>query len=327
MEHMTGGQITCVRTDFACSSDEREGTGACSARRMDDRMIQGFREAMEEREKSPATIQKYLRDLGHFRLWLNSGGITNDTDPVISKDRVREYKQFLKDRYKISTANSRISALNAFLKYAGWYDCCVTTFKTQRDTFRSTEKDLSVQEYQRILRAADGRKGRGQRGGRQLALIMETLAGTGIRVSELPFITVAALNTRRTTVSLKGKSRVILLPGQLCKKLRAYCRDRSITEGSIFVTRTGRPLDRTNILHRMKELSGPAGVSRGKIFPHNLRHLFAVTYYETEKDIVRLADLLGHSSINTTRIYTLVSCQAQLDILDRIGDLLAPVWI
>lgn len=338
MGDMANGQITCVRTDFTCGNCEADRTGACTDWRITDHLLHCFREGMEEKEKSSSTIRKYLRDLAHFRSWLKftyskdavyvTEGVQGESvrgEPFLNKERVRQYKQYLRDNYKLSTANSMISSINSFFKYMGWHDCCITTFKVQRDTFRRSEKDLSVQEYQRILQAAAGRQGRGKQGGRQLALIMETLAGTGIRISELPFITVASLHTRRTAVSLKGKSRMILLPGQLCKKLLAYCRERAITEGSIFITRTGRPLDRTNILHRMKALSALSGVSREKIFPHNLRHLFAVTYYEKEKDIVRLADILGHSNINTTRIYTLVSCETQLDILDRICGMLDPV--
>jgi site-specific recombinase XerD len=169
-----------------------------------------------------------------------------------------------------------------------------------------------VEEYQRLLKAAK------EKGDLQILSIMETIASTGIRISELPFITVASVSTRRALVSLKGKSRQVLIPAELSKKLRLYCRERKITSGSIFVTRTGRPMDRSNILHRMKALSTAAKVNREKIFPHNLRHFFAVNYYKAEKDIVRLADLLGHANINTTRIYTLISSESQLDILDKV---------
>ena len=324
MEYMTCESNTSTRTDNTSMTGERFSPIDSRAHQITDQNLQQFTQDLQEREKTPSTIAKYCRDVAAFRTWLKSTQESPQNDFPVNKDKVKQYKQYLKDNYKLSSANSMLSALNVFFKSMGWYDCCVAAFKTQRAAFRSTEKDLSVQEYQRLLKAANARTGRGERGGRQLALIMETLAGTGIRISELPFITVASLSTRRAAVSLKGKSRVILLPALLCKKLRAYCRARSITEGSIFVTRTGRPLDRTNILHRMKALSTLACVLRDKIFPHNLRHLFAVTYYEKEKDIVRLADLLGHSNINTTRIYTLVSCETQLDILDRIGDLLAP---
>lgn len=240
------------------------------------------------------------------------------------KETVRQFKQYLKEHYKLSSVNSMLSALNTFFKYMGWPELTVMIFKTQRAAFRSTERDLTLAEYRDLVRTAERKNGRGKKGSRQIALIMETLAGTGIRVSELPFITVESLAARRTTVSLKGKTRTVLLNSELCKKLRVYCRERGITSGSIFVTRTGRPVDRGAILRRMKALAEPAGVLRDKIFPHNLRHLFAVTYYEKEKDIVRLADLLGHANINTTRIYTQVSFETQLDILDELGTMLNP---
>ena len=273
---------------------------------IDDQIIRLFVEKMKELEKEKATISKYVRDVEAFRKWLGDSGL-------VDKCRVIQYKQTLRERYKISSANSMLSALNTFFKLMDWAECRVMTFKMQRAVFRSEEKELNTEEYARLLQAAK------DKGDRQLCQIMETLAATGIRVSELPFITVESLNTRRALVSLKGKSREVLLPADLCRNLRAYCRERKITSGSIFVTRTGKPVDRSDILHRMKALSGRAGVERGKIFPHNLRHLFAVTYYETEKDIVRLADLLGHVNINTTRIYTLISCESQLSVLDRVG--------
>ena len=169
-----------------------------------------------------------------------------------------------------------------------------------------------MEEYKRLLQAAK------DKGDMQIHRIMETIASTGIRISELPFITVAAISTRRALVSLKGKTRQVLIPARLCKKLRQYCKERKITSGSIFVTRTGRPLDRSNILHRMKELSTTAQVERSKIFPHNLRHFFAVNYYRTEKDSVRLADLFFFNDTATTEIYTLISCESQLDILDKV---------
>lgn len=291
------------------------GTNA-SAHILCDQMISRFTQVLSEHEKSNATIEKYTRDVETFLTW-------NGEDKQISKEKVILYKQHLQANYKLTSANSMLSALNTFLKYNGWNDCCVATFKTQHTAFRSTQRDLSIEEYHRLLCTANSKKGRGIKGARQIALIMETLATTGIRVSELPFITVASLATRHAVVTLKGKTRQIILPAQLCKKLRAYCREKAITAGTIFITASGRPIDRSNILHRMKALSQAAGVLRDKIFPHNLRRLFAVTYYQKEKDIARLADILGHSNINTTRIYTLVSWESQIGVLDQLGDLLA----
>ena len=273
---------------------------------LDDHIITLFGEKLHELEKSEATISKYLRDVNTFRRWLGE-------EDLVDKNRVILYKQALKEKYKLTSANSMLSAINTFFKIMDWGECRVMTFKVQRTTFRSGEKELTVEEYRRLLQAAkDKRKG-------MLWMIMQTIAGTGIRISELPFITVESLNTRRAQVSLKGKTREVLIPAELCRKLRAYCRERNITSGSIFVTRNGNSINRSDVLHRMKALSESAGVDRGKIFPHNLRHLFAVTYYETEKDIVRLADLLGHVNINTTRIYTLISCETQLSMLDKVG--------
>ena len=264
-----------------------------------------FKERLMELERSSLTISKYIRDITTFRRWLGEKG-------PVDKNTVIRFKQMLREKYRLTSANSMLSALNKFFQLLGWDDCYVRTFKTQRASFRNEERELSMEEYKRLLQAAK------DKGDMQIHRIMETIASTGIRISELPFITVAAISTRRALVSLKGKTRQVLIPAGLCKKLRQYCKERKITSGSIFVTRTGKPLDRSNILHRMKELSTTAQVERSKIFPHNLRHFFAVNYYRTEKDIVRLADLLGHTSINTTRIYTLISCESQLDILDKV---------
>ena len=272
---------------------------------IDERNIRLFIEKLTELERSSLTVEKYARDVMTFRRWVGSDG-------HFDKSNVIRFKQVIREKYRLSSANSMLSALNKFFQLMGWEDCRIRTFKTQRASFRNEEKELSVEEYQRLLKAAK------EKGDLQILSIMETIASTGIRISELPFITVASVSTRRALVSLKGKSRQVLIPAELSKKLRLYCRERKITSGSIFVTRTGRPIDRSNILHRMKALSTAAKVNREKIFPHNLRHFFAVNYYKTEKDIVRLADLLGHANINTTRIYTLISCESQLDILDKV---------
>lgn len=272
---------------------------------IDEKRIALFADKLMELERSSLTVTKYVRDVTAFRRWLGSGG-------CVDKSKVIRFKQMLREKYRLTSANSMLSAINKFFEMMGWDDCRIRTFKTQRASFRNEERELSVEEYQRLLRAAR------EKGDLQILNIMETIASTGIRISELPFITVASVSTRRALVSLKGKTRQVLIPAELCKKLRRYCRERKITSGSIFVTRTGRPIDRSNILHRMKALSQAANVNREKIFPHNLRHFFAVNYYKAEKDIVRLADLLGHANINTTRIYTLISCESQLDILDKV---------
>ena len=192
----------------------------------------------------------------------------------------------------------------------------VKTFKVQRTAFRAKECELSKKEYIRLLKAAE------KKGNTCLCLIMQTICATGIRISELPFITVESLAVRRASVSSKGKTRTVILPVELCRKLEAYVEKRGVAAGSIFVTRNGKPLDRSNIYHGMKALCGDAGVEKSKVFPHNLRHLFALTYYEAERDICHLADLLGHANINTTRIYTIVSCEEQEQRIDGLGLLL-----
>ena len=274
-------------------------------RYIDESIIKRFADELGELEKSSTTIRKYVRDVETFRRWLGRNS-------QVTKSRVLQFKQMLCQKYRLSSANSMISALNMFFRIVDWTDCRIMSFKTQRATFRSEKKEISAMEYRSLLKAAE------EKGDTQIRCIMETIAGTGIRISELRFITVESLNTRRAIVSLKGKTREVLLPAGLCRTLRRYCRVRNIHAGTIFVTRSGKPIDRSNILHRMKALSEAANVSREKIFPHNLRHFFAVNYYKSEKDIVRLADLLGHSNINTTRIYTLISCESQLSILDRV---------
>ena len=276
-------------------------------RYIDEGVMRRFVDTLSELEKSTATIRKYVRDVETFRGWIGR-------NKQVTKNAVLQFKQVLREKYRLSSANSMISALNVFFKVVDWTECRILTFKTQRATFRSEKKELTVAEFHRLLDAAE------DKGDTQIRLIMETIAGTGIRISELQFITVESLSTRRALVSLKGKSREALLPVGLCRNLRKYCRERGINSGTIFVTRNGKPIDRSNILHRMKALSASADVSRDKIFPHNLRHFFAVNYYKSEKDIVRLADLLGHSNINTTRIYTLISCESQLSVLDKIED-------
>lgn len=274
---------------------------------LDAAAVERFRQILQNLERSDATIDKYIRDVEAFRKWL--GGQAG-----VDKAAVIAYKQALQAEYKVTSTNSKLSALNTFFRCMSWEECRVSTLKVQRATFRDPQRNLSKDEFESLLHAAE------EKGRTRLCRIMETLAGTGIRISELPFITVESLSTRRAVVTLKGKTRTVLLPLGLCHKLRAWCRERGIKKGSIFVTRTGRPLDRSNILHMMKRLADAADVLRSKIFPHNLRHLFAVTFYAKEKDIVRLADLLGHSNINTTRIYTQITYEEQLLAVDGVGD-------
>lgn len=278
---------------------------------MRQEMLNELKEQLIQEEKSTVTTAKYIRDVRRFLAFAKG--------EELSKELVISYKQSLLERYAVTSANSMLAALNYFLRLIRRQDCVVKEFKVQRAAFRAKEKELTKEEYHRLLCVAKGRKNN------RLYLEMQTICATGIRISELRFITVEALKTRRARVALKGKIRTVILPLELCRQLTRYAREKRIASGSIFVTRTGRPVDRSNILHDMKSLCGEAGVSRTKVFPHNLRHLFAVTYYQKEHDICHLADLLGHSNIDTTRLYTLVSCEEQerqieqLELLYREG--------
>ena len=206
-----------------------------------------------------------------------------------------------------------LAAVNVFLRSLEWYDCIVKSLKIQKEAFREKERDLTKEEYYRLLSAAENK------GDLRLSLIMQTICATGIRISELRFITVEAVKIGYARVYSKGKQRTVLLPEVLCRKLKSYRRERNLKKGSLFVTRNGRPMDRSNIYHAMRALCQDARVMGKKIFPHNLRHLFALTYYKVKKDISHLADLLGHSNINTTRIYTMVSGEEQARQLEFLG--------
>lgn len=274
--------------------------------------ISRFREYLIATERSSHTVRKYVLDVHTFWKWLRDRKAEADGFVRLTHNDVVTYKKWLQGRYAVSSMNSMLSAINCFLQYQGWTDCVVKLMRMQRAAFRSLDRDLTEEDYQRLLDAAI------RTGNIRLYYIMVTLASTGIRISELPFITVESLETRRASVSMKGKTREVLLPQRLCIKLEVYARNRRITSGSIFVTRSGQPLDRSNVLHAMKALSAVSGVPEEKIYCHNLRHLFAQTYYRNERDIVHLADLLGHSNINTSRIYTMASREEQLACLDRM---------
>lgn len=269
------------------------------------RRIEAFGKQLQIEEKSRATISKYTHDVENFLNYMGE----ND----LKKELVIAYKERLLKQYKITSANSMLAAVNSFLRFVGYADCVVKLYKIQRETFRERNKELSKEEYMRLLKVAKKRKRP------RLFYLLQTIASTGIRVSELKFITIEALVLRRAQVSLKGKTRVVILPQRLCRELYDYARDNGIKTGSVFVTRTGKPLDRSNILHEMKSLSKEAKVEEEKLFLHNLRHLFALTYYMSEHNICHLADLLGHANINTTRIYTLASCEEQEQQINNLG--------
>lgn len=269
-------------------------------------LLDQFRAQLTAEERSAATIEKYLRDVRKFCAFVGIG-------LPIDKETVLAYKEALPERCEISTANAALSALNRFFKAQGWTDCLVHPFRLQRESFRDQRRELSREEYHRLTNAAQ------RRGQTWLYLVMVTLCATGLRVSELPFVTVESLATRQAVVRNKGKTRRVILPVELCRKLRAYARERCIFSGSVFVTRTGKPLDRSNIHHAMKKLCAEAGVDSSKVFPHNLRHLFAVEHYERHHDLAGLASLLGHSNVNTTRIYIMVTLERKEEEINALG--------
>ena len=268
-------------------------------------LILGFKTYLINEEKSIATIEKYLRDITAFMLWL---GVRS-----VEKNVVLEYKTVLIEKYAPASVNSILSSLNSFFNYNEWYDCQVKIIKLQKQIFSSEKKELTKAEYEKLLKAAQ------QKQNIKLFYLMQTICATGIRVSELKYITVNAVHSGEAVINCKGKMRIVLLPKQLCKMLKRYIKEQDIKQGSVFVSKYGRPLDRSNIWKLMKALCECAGVSREKVFPHNLRHLFARTYYSMEKDIVRLADILGHSSVNTTRIYTIETGDVHRRQIQKLG--------
>lgn len=250
-----------------------------------------YKSYLIEEEKSELTIEKYLRDVRAFLRWIEGREFT--------KALVKAYKEDLRESYAVASINSMLASVNSYLSFIGRSDCRVKNIKQQRQIFCMEEKELTRQEYQRLLQASQNKP--------QICLLMQTICATGIRVSEHRFITVEAARAGVAEVSCKGKTRTVFLTKKLCRALLQYAKAKGIQGGSIFVTRRGNPLNRSSIWAEMKKLCKDANVPAEKVFPHNLRHLFARTYYALAKDIVRLADILGHANINTTRIYTMES--------------------
>ena len=253
------------------------------------KMIAGFREHLILEERSVATIQKYIRDVKAFMAYAQNSAITKET--------VIAYKKYLQENYAVRSANSMLASINSFFSLFGWNDLKVKSLKLQQQIYCPEEKELTKAEYTRLCKAAQ------RRHNERLNLILQTICGTGIRVSELQFITVEAAKCGEAVVRCKGKTRAVFIVRELRQKLLRYAAEQNIQSGMIFVTRTGKPISRTNIWREMKALCVEANVNPEKVFPHNLRHLFARVFYGIEKDIAKLADILGHSSINTTRIY------------------------
>lgn len=274
-------------------------------RKITKTLIEEFKTHLQYEEKSAHTIEKYIRDISAFCSWT--------ADDIIDKSVVLAYKQYLCEKYAPASVNSVLSSLNSFFVYNEWYELKTKTLKIQRQIFLSREKELNKAEYERLLGAARRKKNE------KLLLLMQTICSTGIRVSELRFITVEALREEKAMIKCKGKMRSVFLPTRLCEMLSDYARREKIESGAIFVTRGGKPLDRSNIWKLMKSLCEDAGVSKTKVFPHNLRHLFARTYYSLQKDVVRLADILGHSSVDTTRIYTMETGEIHRRQIQQLG--------
>ena len=276
---------------------------------MEERMlkheqIRQFSDYLFREEKSAATQEKYLRDVRAF--WVFASG------QVVTKELMVAYKQnCVEQGYAVRSINSMLASVNSLLDFLGWQDCKVKNIRLQRQTYCAEEKELTKGEYLRLLEASKNNM--------QLNLVIQTICGTGIRVSELRYFTVEAVSRGEIIVDCKGKTRTILIPGKLRKLLLNYAKGQKRQAGAIFVTRNGIPLNRSNIWAAMKKLCEAAGVAATKVFPHNLRKLFARTFYGIEKDIAKLADILGHSSINTTRIYIMTTGTEHRRKIERLG--------
>ncbi len=273
-----------------------------------EKLLERYKVYLTDSEKSLATTSKYIRDVRKLMEYVNGQNIT--------KELVTEYKEYLRTnkKYKLSSINSFLIAINSFFVYMGWHNLRVKTYKVQKELFAPAGKDLSRQEYKKLVYAAK------RKGNKRLAMIIQTICATGMRVSELSSVTADSVKKGVVDIYCKGKHRQVLLPGKLRKMLLVYISGNKI-KGIVFCTSSGKAVDRSNIWREMKELGNESGVALEKIFPHNLRHLFAKVFYETNRDIARLADVLGHSSIETTRLYIMVSYgehQRQLDIMGLV---------
>ena len=269
-----------------------------------ERTVDGFRRELLRREYSHGTAESYVRSIRAFARW--SGG-------AVDRGLVLTWKARLTARYAPATVNAMLAGINRFFAFMGWPECKVKALRLQRRSYREAERELDREEYRTLVRTAR------TLGRERLALVMETICATGIRVGEVPYITVEALRRGKAVVALKGKVRTILLPEKLCKKLLNYAKRQKITSGEVFLTGGGKRLSRVQIWAEMKRLCCAAGVAADKVFPHNLRHLFARTFYRACQDVVKLADILGHSSIETTRIYLLTTGTEHLRQLERLG--------
>lgn len=270
------------------------------------RELRGFEDHLRREERERGTIEKYLRDVGRFAAWLDGR--------ALSKELAVAWKEGLAAAgYAPATINSMVVAVNQFFRFQGWEELRVKTMRIQRRIFRSRDRELTKEEYVRLLETARAQ------GKERLGLLMEAMCATGIRVSEVRYITVEAARQGRAEIAMKGKIRTILLPGKLCRKLLKYAKKQNTGSGEIFLTRSGRGMSRRQIWAEMKAVCKQARVAPSKVFPHNLRHLFARTYYRVCRDVVQLADVLGHSSVETTRIYLASTGVEYVRRMDRLG--------
>ncbi len=273
-------------------------------RQITAQLMRDYESYLLREEKSIATIEKYIRDVGNF--------CTFSEGRKITKDMIISYKEhLLREDYAVSSINSMLASINSFLSFAGMGECKVKSIRRQKQIYSSEEKELTKEEYFRLLHASAGRP--------QLNLILKSICSTGIRVSELKYFTVESVKCGEVTVNCKGKVRSILIPSKLRSLLLEYAAKNKISSGCIFVGKNQKPLNRTYIWSMMKSLCLKAGVDAGKVFPHNLRKLFAKTFYSLEKDIAKLADILGHSSINTTRIYIMTTGTEHRRKIEKLG--------
>ena len=271
-----------------------------------EREMEKFEAYLRHDEREPATIEAYLRSLRKFAEWADGRTIT--------KELVAEWKVELAEAgYRPVSVNAMLAAVNKFFTCMGREDCKVKYLKLQRQMFRKSERELTKAEYLRLVQAAR------EKGNLRLELLLETICATGIRVGEVKYITVEAIRAGAAEIALKGKIRTILLPNRLCRKLQKYAKKQKIASGEIFITQSGMGMDRKQIWAEMKKLCAVAGVERSKVFPHNLRSLFARSFYGSCHDVVRLADVLGHSSIETTRIYLMSTGKEYIRQLDKLG--------
>ena len=269
-------------------------------------MVDAFTARLRAEERSAGTIDKYRRDVKEFAAWL-------DGRPVDRALTAGWRDALLKEGLSPGTVNGKLTALCALFRFAGWEECRAHFLKLQRQLFREDVRELTREEYERLLKTANGQ------GKERLALLLETICSTGIRVSEVHYITLEAVLRGRAEIALKGKRRVILLPGKLCGKLKKYAKKKKIASGELFITRNGKGISRKQIWAEMKALCEAADVAPSKVFPHNLRHLFARCFYHASHDVASLADVLGHSSIETTRIYLISTGAEHARQLEKLG--------